>query len=112
MVLSVGYAYERFMVMRDYTVAYEGTCDPAIQSCFVGCEDDECVDEYYYTKVQKYAVDLYAQCGPDITDCDVASACLPEDGKKCTVTFCDPVVDGGECSAVVQDSVSAEEINL
>src|SRR3989344_6328267 len=93
-ILCVGYAYFRFMVAHDYLVAYEGTCDPTAYSCFIGCNDDACTDTYYYAKVQKYAVDLYAQCGQDITNCAAANVCLPQNDQKCSITYCDPKTDG------------------
>ena len=69
-ILLIGASYMRFIVTHDYMVAYEGECDPSLNTCFVGCIDNECTSEYYYTKVQKYAPDLYKQCGSDITDCE------------------------------------------
>lgn len=98
-VLAVAFfSCNRFILKSDYVVSYEGVCDPSFESCFVGCEDDECTQEYYYTEVQKYAPDLYRECGKDITDCDVANICLPED-KDCSVTYCDPETnEDGTCS--------------
>lgn len=100
--ISAGYSYYRFMVAHDYVVGYQGTCDPATRKCFVGCNNDNqdissCTDTYYYAKMQKYAVDLYAECGPDITDCADASTCLAQD-RKCSVTYCDPANADDTCS--------------
>lgn len=95
-VLFIGASYMRFIVIHDYMVEYEGECDPATNTCFVGCEDEECTTEYYYSKIQKYAPDIFAQCGADITDCENANVCL--DGEnKCSITLCDPETDGEEC---------------
>lgn len=101
-------SYNRFIVKHDYLVGYEGACDPTTESCFIGCEDDACTEEYYYTEMQKYAPDLYAECGKDITDCEVASVCFPED-RECSVTYCDPEIDGDDVCTNVEDfSVSDE----
>jgi hypothetical protein len=108
-VLTVGASYVRFMVIKDYLVAYEGVCDPVVNSCFVGCEDEECTSEYYYSSVQKYAVNLYAQCGEDITDCEAASICLATDDQDCSVTYCDPEVDGDTCSTPTESSTDINE---
>jgi len=89
-------SYYRFMVKQDYLIGYEGKCDPALKSCFVGCNDDSCTDEYYYSKVQKYAPDLFKECGADITDCTKASVCLPID-QKCSIVYCDQKIDGKTC---------------
>jgi|SRR3989338_11679671 len=81
-------SYNRFIVNQDYLVGYEGECDPATEECFVGCEDDACAEEYFYTKMIKYAPDLYQECGSDITDCEAASVCLPDD-RVCSITYND-----------------------
>lgn len=104
-IVCLGYSYARFMLMHDYAVAYEGTCDTSTQNCFVGCNDDDggesgaCADTYNYAKMQKYAPDLYAECGPDITDCEDANVCLPQD-RACSVTYCDPSDKENTCSGV------------
>lgn len=103
-VLSGISSYFRFMVNNDYMVSYEGECDPTVDTCFLGCEDDECTESYYYTNMQKYAADLYRQCGPDITGCEEANICLPED-YNCSITYCDEEVEGeGVCSIPEEDS--------
>jgi hypothetical protein len=103
-------SYLRFIVLNDYVVAYEGDCDPYTESCFIGCEDDECTKEYYYVTIQKYAPNVEAQCGTDITDCDAAYECLPEDGDQCEITYCDPAVDGGEaCETLTEADMEEEE---
>lgn len=96
-IASVVVSYFRFMVWHDYLVSYEGNCDPATESCFIGCEDDECNTEYYYTQMQKYAPDLYAECGADITDCEKASICLSED-RGCLKTYCDIKINEEGCA--------------
>ncbi len=97
--LAVASGY-RFMVRYDYNVMYEAACDPTVQSCFIGCGNDECTETYYYAEVQKYAADLYAQCGADITGCEAAAACLPGE-RDCSVTYCDLGRDGKSCESIV-----------
>lgn len=94
-------SFFRFMVFQDYVVSYEGSCDPSINSCFVGCEDDACTKEYFYFKMQKYAPDLYAQCGKDITNCEVANKCMPDD-RKCSIVYCDPEINTDECKYLTE----------
>lgn len=89
-------SYVRFMVNHDYMVAYEIECDPSTQECFVGCDDDECSEPYYYAEVTKYAADLYAQCGPDITECGEAAICTVGD-TACEITFCESGMEGAVC---------------
>lgn len=105
-IIIVGYfSFNRFLVKHDYIVSYEGNCNPTIEQCFIGCENDECTQEYFYSKIQKYAPDLYNECGKDITDCKQANICLPND-RDCSITYCNPEVDGDICS-----EIPIEEIN-
>jgi hypothetical protein len=106
-ILIVGiFSYFRFVVQHDYIVYYEGECDPTIESCFVGCEDDECTDMYYYSKVQKYAPDLLRECGEYITECAKANICLSTD-RECSITYCDPEIDDSDCSELIIDPVNS-----
>ncbi len=93
LILTVASACYRFVVVQDYTVAYEIDCDPQTSSCFVGCEDEdpafgECNSEYYFAEVQRYAPDLLKLCGEDITDCVEATFCQVGE-NECSVTFCE-----------------------
>ncbi|HYE23135.1 MAG TPA: hypothetical protein VEA92_01630 [Candidatus Paceibacterota bacterium] len=109
-------SYYRFIAQADYTVQFEGTCDPEVENCFVACEDDECTEVYYYTLVQKHAADVYAQCGPDITDCEAASVCLETD-STCSIEYCDLTEEdcigpgeesGQETEEVAEDDMEEE----
>lgn len=99
------------MVKYDYLIEYEGECDPATQECFIGCEDDACSEEYYYVKVQKYAADLYAECGKDITDCESANTCLADD-RECSIIYCDAETDGGGCETLMEKDSLGNEKNI
>lgn len=96
-------AYYRFMVSYDYIVSYEGSCNPEENVCFTGCEDEECSEVYYYSFIQKYALDLYEQCGKNITDCEEANICLEND-SDCSITYCDLEMDGESCSAAHEET--------
>jgi hypothetical protein len=108
--LSAAASFYRFVVTSDYIVEYEGECDPAAESCFEGCEDDECTEPYPYKQMQKYASDLRAACGPDITDCEAASVCLPGDAE-CSVLYCDPEQLGEDeyCAEPEEEETVIEE---
>ena len=95
-------SYSRLFINQDYLVEYEGECDPVTENCFVGCEDDECTQEYYYTKMVKYAPDLNQQCGKDITDCKSANICLPDD-KICSITYCNIETDKEICELITKE---------
>jgi hypothetical protein len=102
-------SYNRFIIERNYIVEYEGVCDPFLEECFIGHEDDEYENEYYYSYVHKYAYDLYKQCGKDITDCQSANMCLPED-KDCYIDYCDVDIDGYICENL-QEELNIESNN-
>ena len=107
--LAIGASYYRFMVLSDYIVEYDGMCDPASESCFVGCVDDECTEIYYYALVRKDAASAYAQCGPNVLECEAASVCLPTD-VMCEITYCSPesVIEGDTCENLDEATVPAE----
>lgn len=104
------FSYCRFMIRQNYMVGYEGVCDPAVNKCFAGCYDDACTEKYYYAKMVKYAPDLYEECGEDITDCESANVCLP-DNRDCSVTYCNPEVEGDTCATEtnIQNDNDVEE---
>ncbi len=95
-------SYYRFIIKHDYMVEYEGACDPASEKCFEGCADDACTEKSYYSKVTKYAPDLYNECGEDITNCENANICLLGD-KKCSISYCNPEIDGDICSKITEE---------
>ncbi len=99
-ILLVGSSYFRFIVVNDYMVGYESECDPLTNICFIGCENDECTEVYYYKKIHKYAPNIFNQCGEDITGCEKANTCLAQDDDKCTVMYCDIEVDEDECEKI------------
>ena len=98
-IIAAYMSYDRFIVRGDYLVSYEGTCDPLKENCFIGCNDDACTDTYYYRVMEKYAPDLEAECGKDITDCETANRCLPSD-TLCTIKYCTQGSDRGECETL------------
>lgn len=97
LILTISVSYYRFIVLHDYDVSYEIDCDPAQSSCYIGCEDEECMETYFYARMQKYAPNIKNQCGLDITDCPDASECLPSDNGRCLITYCDIEAGDEEC---------------
>lgn len=108
-VIAISFSFYRFMVAGTYIVEYEGDCDPATQSCFFACEDEECSSVYYHSWMQKNNADLFTQCGPDITDCEAAFTCLSTD-RHCTIEYCDSSTD--ECVGPTGGSNESEESDL
>lgn len=104
-VLLLGGSYVRFMVQQDYLVSYEGDCDPHTESCYEGCEDDACTETYYYSVIERQAAELYALCGPDISECDAAYECEPG-VAICSISYCDPEEEGEDVCVNVTESES------
>lgn len=86
--LAAVLSFVRFVVYNDYVVEYEVPCNPATEQCFVS-PSDTTGETSYYMKVQKYAPDVYAECGKDVVECAQAGVCLPTD-RECSVTYCSP----------------------
>ena len=91
--LMAATSFFRFVVNTDYYVSYEGDCDPAFESCYIGCEDDECTEEYYYSYMERHAAELSTICGNDISECDEAYYCPEDESVYCEITFCEPAED-------------------
>lgn len=96
-------SYYRFMVLNDYIVSYEGECDPYAESCFVGCEDDECSAEYYYSIIERHADEVLKLCGTNVLECEAAFECQ-ENVDLCAITYCDPQADGEDsCFSLIDE---------
>lgn len=106
-ILFVGASYVRFMVLEDYLVSYEVDCNPVTQSCFIGCDDEECTATYPFYIVEKKASELEKQCGVDISNCENARACIPED-SACSVTTCDS--SNEDCYSDTPESLNFSDI--
>lgn len=93
-------SFYRFVILKDYLVAYEGECDPETESCFVGCEDDECLEFYYHSVIERKANEIYSLCGPDISECNEAYFC-PETESNCSIYYCDATSSQDECDNIL-----------
>lgn len=93
------------MVIHDYTVSYEIECDPVSESCFIGCEDEECSKEYFYAKIERYAPDLVKLCGDTIVGCEFANVCTIDE-SRCFLTFCDTSTGYDSCDNYEQEETS------
>lgn len=94
-VFAVAASFTRFLSQQDYLVSYEGDCDPYTESCYVCGPDDGCDEVFYYSVIERYASEIHALCGPDVTVCDDAYYC-GESVEHCEIFFCDPIIDGEE----------------
>jgi hypothetical protein len=107
--LALVVSFNRFFIKHDYLVSYEGSCDPVTQNCFIGCEDDGCDEEYFYKKMQKYGSDLYLECGNNVSGCESANSCFPEN-KECLISYCDAGLDGDICETITDTDQSYTDL--
>lgn len=105
-ILFVGASYVRFVLLNDYMVSYEVACNPETDSCFIGCSDDECTQQYPYYTVEKYATNVTRECGSTIENCTFATQCVPEDTDTCTMTYCSP--ETGDTCFIATDTTSSQ----
>lgn len=96
LLITTAASYYRFYILDDFFVAYEGDCDPETASCFVGCDNDDCSEVYYYNLIERHAAEIRTVCGTDITDCNQAMSC-PDTDAHCQITFC---TDGESCDEI------------
>lgn len=107
LVLAISASFYRFFILKDYDVLYEVECDPYTESCYVWCEDDECLEPFYYNYITKSAGDLLPYCGLDITDCEESYYCLESD-EVCEMEFCDSNFD--ECDELSESDINYEDV--
>lgn len=86
--VSAGLALKKFGLDRDYFVYANVTCDPVVNSCFVGDGEDT---PDFYSEIAKKAY-LIPTCDGWADQCPELF-CSPSDGDGCTQTFCEV---GGE----------------
>ncbi len=97
---SVGFTFYRIVILKDYQIVAETSCDPATEACFhyapepCATDDTECLsvpaeEPYDYKLISKKASSIYEE---ELT-------CL-EDEEDCSYTFCDSenLAEGEECS--------------
>ncbi len=80
--------YYRFIIKRDYIVGYNIPCDSSLEKCFVDFEGEMGSEFSFYSKMEKYAPDLFKECGSNITECNEANVCLQSD-RGCKKKYCD-----------------------
>ncbi len=97
-------SYYRFVVIQDYTVGYEGYCDPYSETCFEYCEDEACTEPFHYSWIERHAGTLFNMCGELVPECDAAYECI--DDATCSISFCDPAAD--ECEDLSESDRPAE----
>ena len=108
-VLSIAATFYKIVILKDYQIEAEVSCDPEIETCFVvSCDpntDDTCPtnpDEqtYYYKYISKKAASIYlCENTTEKIGCDGELSCLSGE-QSCFYLYCDAnnLADGEECS--------------
>ena len=115
-VLFIATSFYKFVVLHDYTVSYEGDCNPEESSCYIYCETDQCDEPFYYTIIERDASRLYNLCGSDVTTCDEAYTCTAD--ESCAIFFCEPDKDGTDAcdtiniQGVYEDASELQSIKM
>ena len=108
-VTSVGVTFYKIIILKDYQIVTQVSCDPASEKCFVSqcdpAEDDTCPEKLYerisyYKNISKKAVAIYScESTEEKLGCNEELSCT-EGEQDCSYTFCDPtqLADGEACS--------------
>ena len=115
---SIFLTYYRYMVVKDYIIETQVSCDPMVESCFIYVCDpengEECTgdleqDTSYYKLLHRNAKNI-PLCDPAEADCPVA-VCRPGE-VDCQVTLCDPAAgEDMACSNPSDFEAKDEEVD-
>ena len=104
---SVGVTFYKIVILKNYQIVAQVSCDPAIEKCFVSeCDpatDDTCTatsTPTYYKNISKKANNIYlCEKTEEKLGCNEELACT-EGEKDCLYTYCDSakLADGEKCS--------------
>ena len=98
--VSIGAAYYRFFVAREYEITFEYPCEPTEESCYrYQCDGDDCESEGdgaepYFYRVFSSPASLLPSCDPMAETCSLPTACETA-GGECTAIPCEESPDEG-----------------
>jgi len=106
--LSIFLTFYKFIILKDYQIMAQVSCDPTTEKCFViecNHEDEECLinpeeSTTYYKIISKNAGVIHScQSTVDKNGCNEELSCI-EGEERCEYTFCDleNLPDGETCS--------------
>lgn len=96
LVISVGVAFYKYVIKKDYTITTHLNCDPNTESCFyVPCENSDCSTETeYYKLINKKAFNI-----------DLCT----DTSQNCEPLVCKNGEEGCEIISCTSDNVSGEK---
>lgn len=101
---SVLATYYRYIIVKDYVIEAQVSCDPMVEKCFIlVCDSEsgeECTgnseeDTSYYKLLHRNAKNI-PLCDPQESDC-LVSVCQAGE-EDCRVVFCDASMEDSICS--------------
>lgn len=107
--VSIGATYYRIVILKDYQIVAQVSCDPTQERCFVyECDpeiDGECSEIpeeniSYYKNISKKAANIYAcENTSEKLGCGEELSCTAWE-FDCSYTYCDPsqLLEGERCS--------------
>ncbi len=106
--LSVGTTYYKLVILKDYQIVAQVSCDPSYENCFVyecdpefeECSEDPAENISYYKNISKKAATIYTcENTEEKLGCNEELSCTEEE-ENCSYSFCDPsqLADGEMCS--------------
>jgi hypothetical protein len=85
---SVVTTFIKIVVLKNYQIVAETSCDPALESCFA--YEDEETELYFYKLISKKASNIVAcEATEEKIGCAEELSCI-EDEENCSYTYCDP----------------------
>ena len=97
LVASIGMTFYKIVILKDYQIVSQTSCNPAAEKCFVSeCDpatDDTCStisSVTYYRKINKNAETIYnCENTAEKLGCGDELSCTSGE-KNCAYTYCDP----------------------
>ena len=110
-ILSVAVTFVKIVILKDYQIVSQVSCDPKIEKCFMSvCDpasDDTCSSASstaerttYYKNISKKAETIYlCEQTTEKIGCNEELACI-EGEKDCTYSYCNPstLAEGEQCA--------------
>ncbi len=107
--ISVGVTFYKIVILKDYQIVAQVSCDPATEKCFVYecdaavdgvCSENPAENISYFKNISKKANNIYlCEKTSERIGCNEELSCT-EGEADCTYTYCDPtqLLDGEKCS--------------
>ena len=108
-IISVGITFYKIVILKNYQIVAQVSCNPATEKCFESicdpAEDEKCPENVtertsYYKNISKKANTIYVcEMTEEKLGCNKELSCT-EGEASCSYTYCNPVrlSEGEKCS--------------